>query len=166
MKLADIERVVAEKRAKVPDAQYAVIVVPKTWPDSKLGADVRIVGNLTAKYVGPVQSRPGSPVHSLVDLKLADADAWIARKRRRKPSESMLRALRIIDECGDHLAPSIFARKMWDTTGWLRNEGMTGGAYLDRLHTMGLITGAESADGLGKWVLTEAGRTILDKRGS
>jgi DNA-binding MarR family transcriptional regulator len=41
--------------------------------------------------------------------------------------------------------------------------GMTGGAYLDRLATMGLITREDPIYG-GRCSLTESGKAILDKR--
>lgn len=76
-------------------------------------------------------------------------------KRKRKPSESMLRALSIVDRHGPDLYPSKFARLMWDTSSWESCAvGKTGGAYLDRLHRMGLIL----PGGMG---LTDEGRRVL-----
>lgn len=79
-------------------------------------------------------------------------------KRKRKPSESMIRALGIVARHGPTLYPSKFARLMWATETWQAHAvGKTGGAYLDRLCRMGLITA-------GGGSLTEAGRKVLDQR--
>lgn len=75
------------------------------------------------------------------------------RPKKRRPSESQLRALAIIVEHGARLYPSLFAQLMWDTSSWMPHAvGKTGGAYLDRLTRMGLIEGYQ---------LTEKGREVL-----
>lgn len=77
-------------------------------------------------------------------------------KRKRKPSESQLRALSIVAEHGSTMYPSKFAKLMWDTSSWEQHAvGKTGAAYLDRLWKMGLITEGGTA-------LTEKGRGVLD----
>lgn len=74
--------------------------------------------------------------------------------RRRKPSDKMIAALRLIAERWP-LTPGQFAVRLWDTRDWKPHAvGRTGGAYLDRLRQMGLV------DARGGY-LTWLGRRVM-----
>ncbi len=73
-----------------------------------------------------------------------------------KVSAKTKSALRILHERGP-LAPWEFAEALWDTRSWRSRKmvGMTGGAYLNTLERMGLITACRR--------LTKAGRAVLEE---
>ena len=74
----------------------------------------------------------------------------------KKPSDKTRRALRILDD-NPGIFPGDFSREMWDTSSWIQTAvGLTGGAYIDRLRSHGLIDDAGNLTKEGRKILAEA----------
>lgn len=74
---SDLRDVVAAARSR--GSEFAVMVVRRRWSDrTTFGQRVRIRGSLVARYIGPTADGSGT----LVDVRLADAERWLARQAR------------------------------------------------------------------------------------